>query len=153
VRCPYCRADEDKVIDSRSSGGGAVIRRRRVCLACERRFTTYERVEELPLRVIKKDGSRVPFDRSRVLGGVLKACEKRPVSIESLEQVVQEIEAKAMEAFEREVPSEWIGEMVMRRLKKLDQVAYIRFASVYRDFKDVTDFVEEVKPMLEKNEP
>jgi len=152
VKCPFCKADDDKVIDSRASAGGEVIRRRRVCNACKRRFTTYERVEETPLRVIKKDGTRVPFDRTKILGGLLKACEKRPISIETLDAIVQEVESKALETHEREVPSKLLGELVMRRLKTLDQVAYIRFASVYRDFKDVTDFVEEVRPMLEKHE-
>jgi transcriptional repressor NrdR len=149
MRCPYCKADDDRVIDSRSSLGGAVVRRRRECLQCKRRFTSRERVEMAPLRVIKKDGSRVPFDRQKILSGLVKACEKRPVSTEQLEGVASEIEAQLCEMFDREVSSKVVGELVMERLRVVDQVAYIRFASVYREFKDVTDFVAEARPMIE----
>jgi transcriptional repressor NrdR len=150
VRCPYCKVDNDKVIDSRSSAEGSVIRRRRVCLACERRYTTYERIEERPLRVVKKDGTRVPFDRSKILRGLHKACEKRSITADQLERIVVDVEARILETYDREVQSNAVGELIMERLKHLDQVAYIRFASVYREFKDATDFVAEVTPMLEK---
>lgn len=147
MMCPYCKHDETKVIDSRGSQDYA-IRRRRECLKCERRFTTYEKIEESPLKVIKKDGSRVPFDREKIRVGIEKACWKRPVSEESIERVVAEIEADLYENFEREVPSRYIGEKLMDALRHLDQVAFVRFASVYREFKDVNDFVEELEPML-----
>ena len=149
MRCPFCKADHDKVIDSRSSSAGAVIRRRRQCLLCDRRYTTYERVEELPLRVVKKDGRRAPFDRKQILQGMLKACEKRPIGYEQLEEITDRIESQINEMFEREVGSKIIGHMVMKELHGLDPVAYIRFASVYREFKDVHEFVDEVKPLLE----
>jgi len=148
MRCPFCKADNDKVIDSRSSAGGSVIRRRRQCLLCNRRYTTYERVEELPLRVVKKDGRRVPFDRQRILQGMLKACEKRPIGYDQLEEITDRIESQINEMFEREVGSKIIGHMVMKELNHLDAVAYIRFASVYREFKDVHEFVDEVRPLL-----
>jgi len=150
MKCPYCKNDNDKVVDSRSAEEASVIRRRRECLECGRRYTTYERVEEIPLRVVKKDGTRVPFDRSKILLGLHKACEKRPVSAETLEAVVQEIENEIYERSEKEVPSKVIGELVMKKLRQLDQVAYVRFASVYREFKDPTQFLEELRPMLEK---
>jgi transcriptional repressor NrdR len=127
------------------------IRRRRECLECNRRFTTYERMEETPLRVVKKDGSRVPFDRGQILKGMLKACEKRPVAIEDLERITGDIERRLTEMFEREVSSKYVGQLVMEELKKLDQVAYVRFASVYREFKDVQQFLEELKPLLQKS--
>jgi len=149
MRCPYCNTDNDRVIDSRSAADGFSIRRRRECLACARRFTTYERMEETPLRVVKKDGSRVPFDRGQILKGMLKACEKRPVSMEDLEKITATIERKLTEMFDREVGSKYIGSLVMEELKKLDQVAYVRFASVYREFKDVEQFVQELRPLLE----
>jgi transcriptional repressor NrdR len=149
VRCPFCNTDNDRVIDSRASADGLSIRRRRECLECNRRFTTYERMEETPLRVVKKDGSRVPFDRGQMLKGMLKACEKRPVAIEDLERITSDIERRLTEMFEREVSSKYIGQLVMEELKKLDQVAYVRFASVYREFKDVTQFLDELKPILE----
>jgi transcriptional repressor NrdR len=150
MRCPFCKTDNDKVVDSRASDGGAVIRRRRECLECGRRYTTYERVEEIPLRVVKKDGSREPFERGKILSGLLKACEKRPVATDALEGIVQEIERKLADIAEREVSSRQIGEMVMQHLRTLDQVAYVRFASVYRAFKDINQFLEELRPMLEK---
>lgn len=150
MRCPYCQADNDRVIDSRSAADGFSIRRRRECLDCSRRFTTYERMEETPLRVVKKDGSRVPFDRGQILKGILKACEKRPVAMEDLEKLTASIERRLTEMFDREVGSKYIGQLVMDELKKLDQVAYVRFASVYREFKDIEQFIVELKPFLEK---
>jgi len=151
MKCPFCKADKDRVVDSRTSGGGYIIRRRRECISCARRFTTYERIETMPLRVIKKDGTRVELDRSKILGGIIRACEKRPVSMQQIEEVVTEIEAEIYNMFDKEVSSHHIGEMVMKRLREVDQVAYIRFASVYREFKDVSEFVEEVKPMLDRS--
>ncbi len=130
MRCPYCKADQDRVIDSRATSDGYSIRRRRECEQCSRRFTTYERMEEAPLRVVKKDGSRVPFDRNQIYKGMLKACEKRPVSMEDLDNITSSIERKLSEMFDREVGSKYIGQLVMEELKKLDQVAYFRFASV-----------------------
>lgn len=150
MRCPSCKADNDKVVDSRSSRDGAVIRRRRECVACGRRYTTYEAIEEVALRVIKKDGSRVPFDRGKILSGLLKACEKRPVSLDVLEDATSSIERELFEHYEREVPSKVVGELVMQRLRDIDQVAYVRFASVYREFKDVSQFLDELRPMLER---
>lgn len=147
--CPFCRVDNDRVIDSRTSQDGLAIRRRRECLGCKRRFTTYERVEEISLKVVKKDGVRVPFDREKIKRGLEKACWKRPVSDRDIEQVVTAVEADVYANFENEVPSEYLGEQVMQRLRELDQVAYVRFASVYREFKDVRDFVEELGPMLD----
>jgi transcriptional repressor NrdR len=150
MRCPYCRNDDDRVVDSRSAEDASVIRRRRECLECGKRYTTYERVEELPLRVIKKDGSRVPFDRSRIFTGLHKACEKRPIPSDALEEVVRSVEDEINERAEKEVPSKLIGELVMQKLHDLDHVAYVRFASVYREFKDVGQFLEELRPLLEK---
>lgn len=149
MRCPYCRQDHDKVVDSRSSGEGATIRRRRECLACARRFTTYEKVETLPIRVVKKDGRRVEFDRMKIFSGITKACEKRPVATDIIEQLVADIENEIYSHYDKEVSTRQIGQLVMKKLREVDKVAYVRFASVYREFKDVTDFVEEVKPMLD----
>jgi len=140
MRCPFCQDPENKVIDSRESHEGAVIRRRRECLACKRRFTTYERVEELTPLIVKKDGRREGFDRDKVLAGLKKACEKRPVPAADVESVVLDLERKLVEMGEKEVPSSFIGEEAMRRLHALDEVAYVRFASVYREFRDVTEF-------------
>jgi transcriptional repressor NrdR len=148
MRCPFCQDPENKVIDSRESHEGAVIRRRRECLKCSRRFTTYERVEELTPLVVKKDGRRESFDREKVLAGLKKACEKRPVSAEQLESVVDEIERRLQENGEKEVSSSFIGEEVMRRLHQLDEVAYVRFASVYRSFRDIAEFMDELKELL-----
>ncbi|MHC4549141.1 MAG: transcriptional regulator NrdR [Planctomycetota bacterium] len=148
MKCPFCKADNSRVVDSRASADGFAIRRRRECLACGRRYTTYERIEESPIRVVKKDGSREPFDRRKILMGLMKACEKRPVSMDALEDIVTRIEHLVTDQFEREVPSKFIGRRVMRELRKVDQVAYVRFASVYRDFKDVTEFMDEIQPML-----
>ena len=145
MRCPFCKADHDKVIDSRSSTDAFVIRRRRECLDCARRFTTYERIEETPIRVVKKDGRREGFERRQIMAGMLKACEKRPVGIDELDAITRRIEEKISEKFDKEVSSKYIGQQIMRELKKLDKVAYVRFASVYREFEDVDDFVEEVE--------
>ena len=152
MKCPFCGHEEDKVVDSRSSSDGSSIRRRRECLGCGKRFTTYEHIEGQPLMIIKKDGRREPFDRHKLLAGLVKACEKRPVSMEALERLVDELERELSQQFEREVPSREIGERVMKKLHALDPVAYVRFASVYREFKDVAQFLEELKPMLEKRD-
>jgi transcriptional repressor NrdR len=148
MKCPLCGHEEDKVVDSRESSNAASIRRRRECLGCGRRFTTYEHVEEQPLMVVKKDGRREPFDRQKLLAGLTKACEKRPVSMEQLEQLVEALERELSQQFEREVASHEIGGRVMRRLHQLDPVAYVRFASVYREFKDVAEFMTELKDLL-----
>ena len=142
MRCPYCSFNESKVIDSRPAEEGTTIRRRRECLSCGKRFTTYEIVERLPLLVIKRDGSRQAFDRMKLIGGMIKACEKRPVHVSDLENIADEIEQELQGSLDREVSSEHIGELVMNRLKDLDQVAYVRFASVYRQFKDISTFLE-----------
>jgi transcriptional repressor NrdR len=144
MRCPYCKVDDDRVVDSRVRQGGSVIRRRRQCNACRRRYTTLEQVERTLIRVIKKDGTRVPFEREKVLHGLLKACDKRPVSQQTLEEIADQVEAAVAERLEAEVPSKEIGELVMERLRQVDQVAYVRFASVYREFKDVSEFLDEV---------
>jgi transcriptional repressor NrdR len=148
VRCPYCSALSEKVVDSREGKEGEVVRRRRECLQCHRRFTTYERIEEIHFMVVKKDGRREPFDRHKLLGGLTKAGQKRPVSVVQLEEIVDDIEARLSEKPDREITSTEVGELVMRRLHDLDEVAYVRFASVYRQFKDVHQFVEEVKSLL-----
>ena len=150
MKCPYCGYKEDKVMDSRTTKEDSSIRRRRECLKCGKRFTTYEYIEEIPLMVIKKDGRREPFDRKKILAGIMKACEKRPVSVEKTEEIVQDIERQILRKFEREVPSSEIGERVMEKLASLDDVAYVRFASVYRQFKDVNQFMKELKDILEK---
>lgn len=151
MKCPFCSHIEDKVIDSRLSQEGDVTRRRRECLKCGKRFTTYERVEEaLPL-VIKKDGRRELFDRTKILNGILRACEKRPVGIETIEKAVDKIEKGLLETGEREIQSSSIGGKVMEELKTLDEVAYVRFASVYREFRDINEFMKELKGLLEVN--
>jgi transcriptional repressor NrdR len=149
MKCPFCGFQEDKVVDSRSSKNGQAIRRRRECLQCGKRFTTYEQVEEVLPMVVKSDARREPFDRLKVVAGIRKACEKRPVSMESIEQAVDEIEKNLQNRMEKEVPSSVVGEMVMDKLKELDEVAYVRFASVYRQFKDINAFMDEVKHLLE----
>ena len=152
MRCPFCQHMDDRVIDSRLSKEGDMIRRRRECSHCQRRFTTYERVEEtLPL-VIKKDGRRELFDRGKMLSGLHRACEKRPISVDVLEKMVERIEQRLQEAGEREVHSREIGEEIMQELQNLDEVAYVRFASVYRSFKGVNEFMNEVKELLEKGQ-
>jgi transcriptional repressor NrdR len=148
VKCPFCANIDDKVIDSREGRTGDTIRRRRECLKCARRFTTYERIDEIPYMVIKKDGRRERFERQKILQGLLKACEKRPVPTPKLEAIVDEIEGVVQEATERELTTTEIGELIMRGLKKLDKVAYVRFASVYMDFKDVQEFMSELKNLL-----
>ncbi|MCM8782125.1 MAG: transcriptional regulator NrdR [Candidatus Omnitrophica bacterium] len=148
MKCPFCQKSNNKVLDSRLSQNGRAIRRRRLCLRCKKRFTTYEYIEQTPLMVIKKDGRREPFDRSKVLAGIVKACEKRPISMERLEKMVDFIEASLQKDFYREVKSKVIGELVMKKLHDLDEVAYVRFASVYRQFKDVNQFMKELKHLL-----
>jgi transcriptional repressor NrdR len=148
MKCPFCGHEEDKVVDSRSSSDGVSIRRRRECLSCGKRYTTYEHVEEQPLMVVKKDGRREPFDRHKLLAGLVKACEKRPVSMDDLEKLVDELERELSQQFEREVASREVGERVMKKLHALDPVAYVRFASVYREFKDVEQFMRELKELL-----
>lgn len=150
MRCPFCGYSESKVIDSRPADEGSSIRRRRECLSCRKRFTTYETVESVPLVVVKKDGSRQSFDRSKILGGLIKACEKRPVPLETLEKAVTDIEQKLLGSMEREIPSERVGELVMEQLKTIDQVAYVRFASVYRQFQDIDSFMAELNKLLGK---
>ncbi len=148
MTCPFCGHKEDRVIDSRESKEGDVIRRRRQCLGCERRFTTYERSDEIPYMVVKKDGRREKFDRQKVLNGLLKACEKRPVPMAKLAEVVDEVEAKLGDNADREISTTEVGEMLMERLKGLDKIAYVRFASVYRDFQDVEAFLNELKTLV-----
>ena len=148
MKCPYCNYKESKVIDSRPADEGTTIRRRRECLACQKRFTTYEVMEHLPLVVIKRDGSRQSFDKNKVLNGMLRSCEKRPVPLADLEKISDEIEQELQNSFEREINTSEIGEMVMARLKELDEVAYVRFASVYRQFKDINTFMDELAKLL-----
>lgn len=150
VRCPYCAYPESKVIDSRPTDESSSIRRRRECLSCGKRFTTYEIVERVPMVVVKKDGSRQTFDRGKILGGLIKACEKRPVPTDTLERAASRIEQKLVNSMDREIPSVRIGELVMEELKDIDQVAYVRFASVYRQFKDLDSFMDELNRLLEK---
>ncbi len=150
MRCPFCDFLESKVIDSRESKNGIAIRRRRECLSCKKRFTTYEKVEEIPYMVVKKDGSRQPFDEQKLLRGMMKACEKRPIQINQLEEIVEEIESRLHERPDREMGAADVGAFVMERLKKLDKVAYVRFASVYREFKDVSEFHQELEKLLKE---
>ncbi len=150
MKCPFCGHIEDKVVDSREGKDGLVIRRRRECLSCARRFTSYERIDEIPFMVVKKDGSREPYDRNKVLGGLRKACEKRPVSPTALEGVADEVEQIVQETPEREIPAGRIGEKVIERLKELDKVAYVRFASVYRQFEDVDQFMKILSDLLDQ---
>jgi len=150
MKCPFCGHIEDKVIDSRSSSEDKSVRRRRECIECKRRFTTYEYIEEIPLMVIKKDGSREAFDRNKIISGILKACEKRPVSMEKVEAMVDKVEKELQKSFDKEIKAEEIGELVMDSLHKLDEVAYVRFASVYRQFKDINQFMKELKDLLGK---
>src|SRR5512140_2974128 len=148
MKCPFCGFENDKVVDSRESKEGESIRRRRECLKCEKRFTTYERIDEIPYMVVKKDGRREKFERQKVLAGLLRACEKRPISMGKLESIVNEAEALVTESPDRELSTREIGQLVMGRLKKLDTVAYVRFASVYEDFKDIREFMAELKGLL-----
>ena len=150
MKCPFCEFEESKVIDSRPTDEGEAIRRRRECLNCAKRFTTYEKIETIPIMVIKKDGSRQMFDREKLLNGIIRACEKRPVATSDMEHIVNEIETATQNLLEREISSQKIGEMVMERLPAIDEVAYVRFASVYRQFKDINTFVEEVNKLLKR---
>lgn len=153
MKCPYCGYKEDKVVDSRSTAEESAVRRRRECLKCGKRFTTYEYIEEVSLMVIKKDGRREAFDRKKILAGIIRACEKRPISIEKMEEIVTWVERAIQKKSDREVSSDRIGELVMEKLKFLDDVAYVRFASVYRQFKDVGQFMVELKDILGKEKP
>ena len=150
MKCPYCGFKEDKVVDSRATGEESAVRRRRECLKCGKRFTTYEYIEEISVMVIKKDGRREPFDRKKILAGIIRACEKRPVSMERMEEIISQVERSIQKKSDREVSSSRIGELVMEKLKVLDDVAYVRFASVYRQFKDVGQFMVELKDILGK---
>ena len=152
MKCPFCGFEESKVIDSRPTDEGQRIRRRRECLECGKRFTTYEVIESLPIIVIKKDKSRETFNRNKLMTGLLRACEKRPVSIDMLDNLIDEIEVIIQNSLDREVSSEKIGELVMEKLKKVDEVAYVRFASVYRQFRDINTFMSELSKLLESNQ-
>ena len=153
MKCPFCAHLDDKVIDSREGRTGDTIRRRRECLKCSRRFTTYERIDEIPYMVVKKDGRREKFDRQKVLNGLLRACEKRPVPISKLEQIVNEAESFVIDSPERERKTSEVGELIMSRLRRYDKVAYVRFASVYLDFKDVQEFMSELKDLIKTKDP
>ena len=148
MKCPFCREDNDRVIDSRASEDGFAIRRRRECLNCRRRYTTYERLDEIVVKVVKKDGVREPFDREKIRRGLAKACWKRPISDDQIEDTISSVESAVYTKYDSEVPTRELGQLVMDHLANLDQVAYVRFASVYREFKDVRDFVDELQPML-----
>ena len=148
MKCPFCGYTDSKVIDSRPAEEGATIRRRRECLACSKRFTTYEIIERMPLVVIKRDGSRQTFDKVKLINGMVRACEKRPVSLDTIEQIADDIEQELQSHLEREIKTVDVGEMVMQRLKTVDEVAYVRFASVYRSFKDINTFMEELSKLL-----
>jgi len=150
MKCPFCGHKEDKVVDSRSTAEDSAIRRRRECLKCDKRFTTYEHIEDISVMVIKKDGRREAFDHQKILAGLIRACEKRPISMDKMEEIVTGVERSVQKKFEREVSSSRIGELVMEKLKQLDDVAYVRFASVYRQFKDVGQFMLELKDILHK---
>ena len=152
MKCPFCQEDNDRVVDSRAVQDGSAIRRRRRCAACNRRFTTYERTEGTAVKIIKKDGTREPFDRAKLKRGLEIACGKRPISDARLEAVIAEVENELETTFELEVQSRYVGELVMQHLREIDQVAYVRFASVYRQFEDVHDFVSELKPMLDESD-
>lgn len=152
MKCPFCSHTEDRVIDSRSSNEDKSVRRRRECEKCKRRFTTYEYIEEAPIMVVKKDGRRESFDRNKIISGILKACEKRPVSMEKVEAIVDKVEKELQKSFDKEVKAKEIGELVMDHLHKIDEVAYVRFASVYRQFKDINQFMKELKGLLNKRE-
>lgn len=152
MKCPFCDYYETRVVDSRPTDEGQAIRRRRECIRCSKRFTTYEKIEGIPLIIIKKDGNREPYDRNKVLNGILKACEKRPVPLSTIEETVDEIERALYNSMEKEVTSKYIGEIIMNKLKNMDEVAYVRFASVYRQFKDINTFMEELKKLLNEEE-
>jgi transcriptional repressor NrdR len=148
MRCPFCGYEDSKVVDTRPTDEGRIIKRRRECLKCQKRFTTYEKVERQPILVIKKDNRREEFDRNKILNGIIKACQKRPVSIEQMNKIVDEIENEIYNSMREEVSSREIGEMVMEKLKKIDEISYVRFASVYRQFKDINTFIEELQKLL-----
>ena len=150
MRCPYCGNPEDKVVDSRASREQDSIRRRRECLKCQRRFTTYEHIENIPLMVVKKNGERQPFDRNKIMAGLLKACEKRPISAKQIESILDSTEKTLLKNHDKEVKSSQVGELIMKKLHGTDQVAYVRFASVYREFKDISEFMKELKDILKK---
>lgn len=150
MKCPYCSAVRDRVIDSRSSNESRSVRRRRECMKCKRRFTTYESVEEISMMVVKRDGRRETFDRNKIISGILKACEKRPVSLQKVEDLVDKVERELYKKYEKEIKAQTVGELVMERLHRIDQVAYVRFASVYRQFKDINQFMAELKDLLKK---
>ena len=150
MKCPFCLYYESKVVDSRPTEEGQAIRRRRECIKCSKRFTTYEKIEEIPLIVVKKDGNRQAYDRNKLLNGIIKSCEKRPVSINTIEKMVDEIEKTLSNSLEREVTSVELGEMIMNKLKDIDEVSYVRFASVYRQFKDLNSFMDELKKILDE---
>ncbi len=150
MRCPYCGHLQDRVIDSRAANENRSVRRRRECLKCRRRFTTYESIEEISMMVVKRDGRRESFDRNKVISGILKACEKRPVSLQQVEDVVDRVERELQKKYEKEIPVQAVGELVMEKIHKLDEVAYVRFASVYRSFKDINQFMGELKDLLNK---
>ena len=153
MRCPFCKENRDKVVDSRSSDAGRIIRRRRQCLACKKRFTTYEKIgESFKLYVVKKDDSRVPYDREKIVAGLQKACYKRPVSAEQIQQIADKVEEEVFRSFDKEVSSAFIGESVMKHLRVVDKVAYIRFASVYRDFQDAGELIDEVSQVIQEAE-
>lgn len=152
MRCPYCNHHQDKVVDSRETMDSTVIRRRRECLSCGKRFTTYEYIERIPIMVVKRDGRREPFNREKIIAGLSKACQKRPISMESIEQIAESVERQVHSKFNREVDSRYIGELVITKLADLDDVAYVRFASVYRQFKDVTQFVKESQNVLSRRQ-
>ena len=149
MKCPFCTFLEDKVVDSRESKDGDSIRRRRECLQCGRRFTSYERIDEIPYMVVKKDGRREIFERNKIMAGLLRACEKRPISASQLEAIVDDVEKNAQESTDREMPTSELGKIIMRRLKELDKVAYVRFASVYLEFEDVSEFMTELKYLVQ----
>ncbi len=148
MRCPFCSHHDSKVVDSRPTDEGQAVRRRRECTACNKRFTTYEKIDEIPLIVVKKDSSREPYNRSKILNGIIKACEKRPVSLQDIEKMVDEIERQLYNMMEREITTELIGNLVIEKIKAIDEIAYVRFASVYREFKDINTFMDEVKKIL-----
>lgn len=152
MKCPFCRADNDRVVDSRTSEDGFAIRRRRECVSCGRRYTTYERLEEMPIKVVKQDGVREPFDPQKIRQGLMKACWKRPIKETDIESIISAVENFAYDNLDMEVDSKELGELVMDRLRALDEVAYVRFASVYRKFEDVRDFVDELQPMLQRKQ-
>ncbi|HZJ77021.1 MAG TPA: transcriptional regulator NrdR [Oscillospiraceae bacterium] len=148
MKCPFCSHNESKVVDSRPTDEGQAIRRRRECMTCTKRFTTYEKIDEIPLIVVKKNGNRESYNKSKILNGVIKACEKRPVSLQDIEELVDGIEKQLYNTMEREITTEFIGNLVIEKIKELDEIAYVRFASVYREFKDINTFMDEVKKIL-----